>query len=51
MGPVKGASVSFIGQNVLFWAKKFRYSDPDGGSENFADPSSRYIGANIKVSF
>jgi len=22
-----------------------------GGSENFADPSSRYLGANIKVSF
>ncbi len=51
MGPVKGASISFIGQNVLFWAKEFRYSDPDGGSENFADPSSRYLGANIKVSF
>lgn len=51
MGPVKGASVSFVGQNVLFWAKEFRYSDPDGGSENFADPSSRYLGANIKVSF
>lgn len=51
MGPVKGASISLVGQNVLFWAKEFRYSDPDGGSENFADPSSRYLGANIKVSF
>ncbi len=51
IGPVKGASISFIGQNVLFWAKEFRYSDPDGGNENFADPSSRYIGANIKLSF
>ncbi len=50
-GFIKGASVSLIGQNVLFWAKEFRYSDPDGGSENFADPSSRYLGASIKVSF
>ena len=50
-GPVKSASISLVGQNVLFWAKDFRYSDPDGGSENFADPSSRYIAANIKLSF
>lgn len=50
-GPVKSASISFIGQNVFLWAKEFKYSDPDAGSENFADPSSRYIGANIKLSF
>ncbi len=48
---IKGASVSFIGQNVLFWAKDFKYSDPDGGSEDFADPSVRYLGGNIKLSF
>ena len=50
-GPVKGASVSFVGQNVLFWAKDFEYSDPDGGREDFSDPSVRYLGGNIKLSF
>ena len=28
-----------------------KYSDPDGGSENFADPSLRYIGVNLKLVF
>lgn len=51
MGPVKGASISFVGQNVLFWSKDFKYSDPDGGSEDFSDPSVRYLGGNIKLSF
>lgn len=44
-------SVSAIGQNVLFWAKDFKYSDPDGGSENFSDPSQRYLGFNVKIGF
>jgi hypothetical protein len=44
-------SISAIGQNVLFWAKDFKYSDPDGGSENFADPSQRFLGFNIKIGF
>ena len=47
----KGASVSLIGQNVLLWAKDFKYSDPDGGREDFADPSVRYLGANIRLTF
>jgi len=51
LGFIKDVSVSFIGQNVLFWAKDFKYSDPDGGSEDFADPSVRYLGGNIKLSF
>ena len=51
LGVVKGASISFVGQNVLFWAKDFKYSDPDGGNENFSDPSVRYLGGNIKVTF
>lgn len=49
--PFKGASVSFVGQNLLYWAKQFKYSDIDGGTENFADPSLRYIGFNIKLDF
>lgn len=44
-------SVSAIGQNVLFWAKDFKYSDPDGGTENYSDPSQRYLGFNIKIGF
>ncbi|MFA5326351.1 MAG: SusC/RagA family TonB-linked outer membrane protein [Prolixibacteraceae bacterium] len=47
----KGVSVSAVGQNVLLWAKQFKYSDPDGGSENFSDPSQRYLGFNLKVTF
>lgn len=50
-GIAKAASVSFIGQNVLLWAKDFKYSDPDGGVEDFSDPSVRYLGCNIKVTF
>lgn len=47
----KAASVSFVGQNVLLWAKDFKYSDPDGGTEDFADPSVRYLGFNVKLTF
>ncbi len=44
-------SISFIAQNVFLWAKDFKYSDPDGGSENFSDPSIRYLGFNLKLDF
>jgi hypothetical protein len=47
----KGASVSAVGQNVYLWAKQFKYSDPDGGVENFSDPSQRYLGFNLKFNF
>ncbi|MDD2305804.1 MAG: SusC/RagA family TonB-linked outer membrane protein [Prolixibacteraceae bacterium] len=50
-GVAKAASVSFVGQNVLLWAKDFKYSDPDGGTEDFSDPSVRYLGGNIKFTF
>ena len=50
-GILKKATIGFVGQNVLFWAKDFKYSDPDGGNENFVDPSARYLGGNIKVTF
>ena len=51
LGPLKKASISFIGQNVLLWAKDFKYSDPDNSREDFADPSVRYLGTSIKLSF
>jgi TonB-linked SusC/RagA family outer membrane protein len=47
----KSASVSLIGQNVLLKAKQFKYSDPDGGNEDFADPSTRYLGFKINFTF
>ena len=47
----KGVSVSAVGQNMFLWAKQFKYSDPDGGYENFSDPSIRYIGFNLKFIF
>jgi outer membrane receptor protein involved in Fe transport len=47
----KAASVGFVGQNVLLWAKDFKYSDPDGGREDFADPAVRYLGFNVKLTF
>jgi len=47
----KSTSISAVGQNVMLWAKQFKYSDPDGGYENFSDPSIRYLGFNLKVVF
>jgi hypothetical protein len=47
----KAASISLIGQNVFLKAKDFKYSDPDGGNEDFADPATRYIGAKISLTF
>jgi TonB-linked SusC/RagA family outer membrane protein len=44
-------SVSAVGQNLIYWAKQFKYSDIDGGTENFADPSLRYVGFNVKLDF
>lgn len=47
----KGIAVSLTGQNLIYWAKQFKYSDIDGGTENFIDPSLRYIGVNVKLDF
>lgn len=47
----QGVSVSAVGQNMFLWAKQFKYSDPDGGYENFSDPSIRYVGFNLKLNF
>jgi len=40
-----------VGQNVMLWAKDFKYSDPDGGVEDFSDPAVRYLGFNVKLTF
>ncbi|MBV5347885.1 SusC/RagA family TonB-linked outer membrane protein [bacterium] len=47
----KAFSFSLVGQNLYLNAKDFKYSDPDGGYENFSDPSQRFVGFNIKASF
>ena len=47
----KAGSISLIGQNVLLKAKDFKYSDPDGSTEDFTDPSTRYLGAKINFTF
>lgn len=47
----KNVSVSAVGQNLIYWAKQFKYSDIDGGTENFSDPSLRYVGFNVKLDF
>ena len=47
----KAGSISLIGQNVLLKAKDFKYSDPDGGTEDFTDPSTRYLGAKLNFTF
>ena len=48
---LKGASVSFIGQNLLLWAKEFKYADPDVDEDNLSSPSQRFLGFNVKVDF
>lgn len=47
----KGIALSLVGQNLIYWAKQFKYSDIDGGTENFSDPSIRYVGFDIKLDF
>ena len=47
----KGLTVGVVGQNLLIWAKEFKHSDPDRGSDNLNSPSIRYIGFNLKFDF
>lgn len=48
---MKGASVGFVGQNLLMWAKEFRFSDPDKVQDALSSPSIRYMGFNVKFDF
>ena len=48
---IKGASVSFIGQNLLLWAKEFKYADPDVDEDDLSSPSQRFLGFNVKIDF
>jgi TonB-linked SusC/RagA family outer membrane protein len=47
---MKDFSVSFVGQNLLFWGKEYKISDPDYGyTWDLVSPSLRYIGFNFKA--
>ena len=53
---MKSASISLTGQNLLLWAKEYKYADPDKGGDssgykNLNSPSQRYIGFNLKANF
>ena len=48
---MKGASVGFVGQNLLMWAKEFRFSDTDKVQDALSSPSIRYMGFNVKFDF
>lgn len=53
---MKNASISLTGQNLLLWAKEYKYADPDKGGdssgyENLNSPSQRYVGFNLKANF
>lgn len=48
---LRGASVSFIGQNLLLWAKEFKYADPDVDKDDLSSPSQRFLGFNVKLDF
>lgn len=48
---VKGAEAALVGQNLLIWAKGFKFSDPDVDTENINSPSVRYVGVNLKLNF
>lgn len=48
---LKGASISFIGQNLLLWVKEFKYADPDVDKDDLASPSQRFLGFNVRVNF
>jgi TonB-linked SusC/RagA family outer membrane protein len=49
---MKDFSVSLVGQNLLFWGKEYKISDPDYGyTWDLVSPSLRYIGMNLKANF
>jgi TonB-linked SusC/RagA family outer membrane protein len=44
-------SVALVGQNLLLWAKEYKYADPDKHQDDLASPSVRYMGFNLKLEF
>ncbi len=48
---IRGASIGFVGQNLLMWSKAFHFMDPEYANEALASPSIRYMGFNVKLDF
>jgi TonB-linked SusC/RagA family outer membrane protein len=49
---MKDLSVSLVGQNLFYWGKEYKISDPDYGyTWDLVSPSLRYVGFNLKTSF
>ena len=48
---LKGASVGVTGENLLLWAKEFKYADPDVDGDDLNSPSQRFLGFNVKIDF
>ncbi len=49
---MKDLAISLVGQNLFFWGKEYKISDPDYGyTWDLVSPSLRYMGLNIKTNF
>jgi hypothetical protein len=49
---MKDAVVSVVGQNLFYWGKEYKNTDPDyGESWDMVSPSIRYVGFNLKLTF
>ncbi len=49
---LKDLNISIVGQNLLYWGKEYKMTDPDYGSSwDLVSPSVRYFGLNLKTNF
>jgi TonB-linked SusC/RagA family outer membrane protein len=49
---MRDVTVSLIGQNLFYWGKEYKMSDPDYGETwDLVSPSIRFVGLNIKSNF
>jgi TonB-linked SusC/RagA family outer membrane protein len=49
---ITDVTLSLVGQNLFFWGKEYKISDPDYGEAwDLVSPSMRYTGMNIKFNF
>mgnify|MGYP002344171074 CR=1 FL=1 len=49
---MKDLALSLIGQNIFYWGKEFKNTDPDYGETwDMVSPSLRYVGFNLKATF
>ncbi|MFZ5942403.1 MAG: SusC/RagA family TonB-linked outer membrane protein [Bacteroidota bacterium] len=45
-------AISLVGQNLLYWGKEYKMTDPDYGQTwDLVSPSIRYAGVNIRFNF